>query len=154
MSNTKVIVLTGASRGLGLEVARKLLDQPVLLYGTSRSGDHIPLKPLNAEARLDVLKFDQSKPEDISALVERVKEEQGSVDLLIVNAGFNTLESTPEAVKKIFDINFHGATQVSEPKLRKALVTMSIDCSNVYSHSQGRSSCGRCLFWRFTDSQT
>lgn len=99
----KVIVVTGASRGLGLALARFLEDEnTVIRFARSLEED-------GATAfRVDVGKRDQVK-----AAMDKVAEKYGRIDILINNAGYGLSGATElipeEEVRAIVDTNYLGA---------------------------------------------
>lgn len=100
----KVVVITGVSSGIGLELAKKFIANNDIVYGLSRH-----------DFKLDGLKHiicDVSSSEDCKQAINTIVSEQGRIDLLINNAGMGIAGSventTEEHAKKIFDINFFG----------------------------------------------
>ena len=83
-------MVTGASRGIGLVVARALAREGMNLALAARSV--APLEQLAAELRalgvkVAAIPTDVSKESDLRQLTERTRTEFGSIDLLINNAG-------------------------------------------------------------------
>jgi len=116
---TKVILITGASSGIGAITATYLSEQGFVVYGTSRNP--------NAESRnFDLLKLDVLDKLSIEAAVAEVIEKEGRLDVLINNAGIGItgpIEETPtEEMRKGFETNFFGAIEVIKsvlPQMRK-----------------------------------
>ena len=83
----KTVLITGASGGIGGEIARTLhrVGATVALSGTRVS----PLQALSAELgdRVHVLPCDLSDEDEVTALPKQANEAMGSVDILINNAG-------------------------------------------------------------------
>lgn len=113
----KVVVITGASSGIGLETA-KLFKESCKVYNLSRTSGgiegiiHIPT--------------DVSSEESVRRAFDIISENEGKVDLLINNAGMGisgALEFTETAdAKRIFDVNFFGmffCCKYALPLLRK-----------------------------------
>jgi NAD(P)-dependent dehydrogenase (short-subunit alcohol dehydrogenase family) len=93
----KVAVVTGASRGIGKGVALALADQGATVYVTGRTvtpGSH-PLPGTVGETAAEVdrrggkgiaVQVDHGKDDQVAALFEQVKREQGRLDILVNNA--------------------------------------------------------------------
>jgi short-subunit dehydrogenase len=115
----KVIVITGASSGIGYAMAQFLCKKGHKVYGISRTKIH-EKSILSIQA--DVTNYDQ-----IKAAYEEIYEQEGSIDVIINNAGVGISgsieDSTTEDVKDLFDVNFIGvfhSTKAAIPLLRKS----------------------------------
>src|SRR5260221_4583088 len=112
----KVAVVTGASKGIGAEIARHLAAEGakvVVNYAASKAGaDKVVADIAGAGGKAIAVQADLSKEADIRKLFARVKEAFGRVDVLINNAGiyeFSPLEGvTVEHFHKQFDLNVLG----------------------------------------------
>lgn len=104
---TKVILITGASSGLGKATASYLLAKKYRVFGTSR----IPKKYIN-DSGIRLLPFDLNQPESAQQLVEQVIKITGRIDVLINNAGAGITGPVEEidatAIKSHFTTNFFG----------------------------------------------
>lgn len=94
-------LITGASVGLGEEFARQLAAEGADLVLVARSKDRLTglasrLKQ-NSRAEVTVLPTDLSSAEEVSRLVEEVKNRGLTIDLLINNAGFGIFENFLDA---------------------------------------------------------
>src|SRR5579871_2631627 len=89
----KVVILTGASQGLGAVMAWALADAGATLILTARNEAKLAetLQRLPPGHRAYTLRCDVTAAGDRAALVERVPKEQGRVDVLINNAGVEDL---------------------------------------------------------------
>lgn len=109
-SSPKVVLITGASSGIGKSIAEYLLEKNYKVFGTSRnpSQNHSNSFPLVA--------LDVTKKETISPAVEEVLQKAGKIDVLINNAGVGItgpIEETPdEEIRKAFDTNYFGPLNV------------------------------------------
>lgn len=85
----KVVVITGASRGLGLELATKFVASGDKVFGISRTQDHwASVKKAVPSSNLKLLQADLTKEKDVKSVFAEIKKETGSIDLLINNAGY------------------------------------------------------------------
>ena len=84
----RTALVVGASRGIGLGLVERLLERDWQVIATVRGAAHAPLHDLIEPygARLSVDTVDITRPEQVSALHERVLQ-RGAFDLLLVNAG-------------------------------------------------------------------
>jgi NAD(P)-dependent dehydrogenase (short-subunit alcohol dehydrogenase family) len=117
---SKVVLITGASSGIGLSIANFLLEREFIVYGTSRSSKNAATYAFNLIA-LDVLNV-----ETIQKAVSLVIEKEGKLDVLVNNAGMGItgpVEDTPtDEMRKVFDTNLFGAIDVMKgvlPQMRK-----------------------------------
>ncbi len=114
----KVAVITGASGGIGREVA-KLLAKNYRVYDLSRHGED--------EGSLIHIDTDVTNEESVAAAMERIRAREGKIDLLICNAGMGIAGAAEftalSAAEKQFAVNFFGvflACREAMPLLRKA----------------------------------
>ena len=85
MSNKKIILVTGASSGMGKLSAQDLIKAGHTVYAVARSVDKMKdLEALGAH----IMKMDVTNEEDIEKVVAKVIEEQGRIDVLWNNAGY------------------------------------------------------------------
>ncbi|EHJ51840.1 SDR family NAD(P)-dependent oxidoreductase [Streptococcus macacae] len=124
MSQSTVLFVTGASKGIGLEIVLTGLDQGYTVVGTSRNAQK--LEEAVAAARPDLIghfmavsmTFDEANiQETVKAIIERF----GRIDILVNNAGFAVLgaleEFSLEEVKANFDVNVFGLLAVMQAVL-------------------------------------
>ncbi|KAF4547890.1 Short chain dehydrogenase-like protein 23 [Elsinoe fawcettii] len=114
MSSPKVIVITGANRGIGLAIAERLLNQsfPVHLYACSRSGARLDLTPSSTSSKLHFATLDISSPQSISALRDTISSTENHLDILINNAGTNDTGNTGVPATDVVNVNYHGTKNV------------------------------------------
>ena len=99
----KVILLTGASSGIGFDTARMLARQGHKVYGAARRIEKIePLAPLGVVA----IKMDVTDQASMEAGVQQVIAAEGHIDVLINNAANNP--KVEDASKNLGPIRFHN----------------------------------------------
>jgi 3-oxoacyl-[acyl-carrier protein] reductase len=112
----KVAVVTGASKGIGAEIARQLAADGasvVVGYGGSKAGaDRVVADITGKGGKAVALQADMSKEADIRRLFAESKKAFDKLDILVNNAGiyeFIPLENvTADAFHKMFNINVLG----------------------------------------------
>ena len=112
----KVAVVTGASKGIGAEVARHLaaeVSSVVVNYASSKAGAEKVVAEITGKGGKAVaVQADVASPEDIRRLFAETKRAFGRLDVLVNNAGvydFAPLEAiTPEHFHRQFDLNVLG----------------------------------------------
>lgn len=79
-------LITGANRGIGLELTRQVLSQGHQVLATCRDPDKADeLNALDSQGALQIVRCDIGKPEDINSLVDSLGGK--AIDVLINNAG-------------------------------------------------------------------
>jgi NAD(P)-dependent dehydrogenase (short-subunit alcohol dehydrogenase family) len=120
--------VTGASRGLGLELVRQLLQRGDNVAATTRSAERLlgALSGINT-TRLLALEVDLADPTAVSAAVEAAVERFAHLDVVVNNAGYGMIaaveETTDTEARAMFDVQVFGAWNVlraSIPHLRSA----------------------------------
>jgi len=110
----KVFVVTGGSRGIGLAIAKLLLDQGarVVICGRKEEGLSAATASLNAGERLLAVPAHVAKEEDVDTLMDRTIQTFGRLDGLVNNVGMNIMSTVvdvdPSLWQKIIDTNLNG----------------------------------------------
>ena len=116
MADRKTVLITGASSGLGAEMARHMVDLGWRVFGTSR-------KPRAPEQGIEWLALDVCDDDSVDSALARLFEEVGHLDGLVCNAGFGiygSVEETPlERARAQFETNFFGVLRVLTPVLTR-----------------------------------
>ena len=85
MNKEKVWLVTGAGRGMGVDIAKAALAAGFKVVATGRNTDTVT-KALGEAGNLLVVKLDITKPTDAEAAVKAAIEKFGSIDVLVNNA--------------------------------------------------------------------
>lgn len=116
----KTVVLTGASGGIGVFIARALAREQATVVGVSRSKES--LEQICAEVEVAggrgiSIPFDISKLEDLPVLVQRIHELAGPIDILINNAAIEKYRPfqnyTLEDIQSILTTNLLAPMELS-----------------------------------------
>ncbi|NET33148.1 MAG: SDR family NAD(P)-dependent oxidoreductase [Cyanothece sp. SIO1E1] len=119
----KVIVITGASSGMGKDTALRLLEEGHIVYGAARRIDRMQ-DIVQAGGR--ALALDVTKQESIQQAIKQVLQEQDRIDVLWNNAGYSVNGAVEnisyEEARRQFDVNLFGVAEMTKavlPKMRE-----------------------------------
>jgi uncharacterized protein len=123
----KVVVITGASSGIGEATARQFGKEGANLVLAARRVDRLEMLAkeigaMNSGAETLVVQADLSKLEDIRSMIKQTIDRFGRIDVLVNNAGFGRLDwlENLDPVKDIqaqFDVNVMGVIQTTRQAL-------------------------------------
>ena len=131
----KVILITGASSGIGFDAARTLARQGHRVYAAARRLDR--MEPLKEDGVVPV-RLDVTDEESLQEVVKTVLEREGRVDVLVNNAGygyFGALENVPmEEARRQLEVNVFGLARLCQlvlPSMREQGSGRIINVSSV-----------------------
>ena len=145
MSNRKVAIVTGGTRGMGQAVSITLAKAGMDVIALYRSNE---LSAKETKQKMDeyggshtIIRADVTIKSDIDAVMEQVNKEYGRVDVLVSNAGifgFNFIENmTEEYLDHILAVNFKSAflmTKAVLPYMKKQKSGRIVYASSISSH--------------------
>ncbi len=121
----KIILITGASSGLGLACAEYFAKAGFTVWGVSRGSDQGQRKL--GDAIIHTAKMDVTDETSVNETVQMILKKEGSIGIVLHCAGFGiagSAEDTPiEAVKEQLDTNYLGVLRVNKaimPSMRAA----------------------------------
>lgn len=122
----KIIVVTGASRGIGREIAKTLSrenNKVIACYNNSEKEATILKEELEKEnKKIDIIKGDISKREDCKKIVEYVINKYKKIDVLINNAGISTYnlftDITDEEWDRTINTNLNSVFYMSQETVK------------------------------------
>lgn len=142
MTKNRIALVTGANKGIGLEIARQLAQAGLhVIIGARDDGraraavDDLASQGLTAQS----LRLDVTDAASICAAASKIRQEHGRLDILVNNAGiFDPADGTPgkasiNAVRRVFETNFFGALAVTQemlPLLREAAAGRIVNLSS------------------------
>jgi NAD(P)-dependent dehydrogenase (short-subunit alcohol dehydrogenase family) len=108
----KVAVITGGSSGIGLETAKRFVEEGAFVYITGRRQAELDKAVQLIGRGVRAIRADIANEGDLDRLYALVQAEKGSIDVLVANAGFleerKLGEITADHFDKTFDINARG----------------------------------------------
>lgn len=119
----KVVLITGASSGIGYNTAEVLAKQGHCVYAAARRMELMePLK----EFGVHILKMDVTDEDSMDLGIKRILQEQGRIDVLVNNAGYGYLGAIEDVsmveARRQLEVNLFGLarlTQMVLPVMRK-----------------------------------
>ena len=112
--NDMVVVITGASAGIGKALAERLSARGAKLVLAARRVERLAELNRQMSNRHLVVRADVARREDCQAIVDRALERFGRIDTLVCNAGYGSYrtvaETSPEEMRRLFATNVFGST--------------------------------------------
>jgi NAD(P)-dependent dehydrogenase (short-subunit alcohol dehydrogenase family) len=108
----KVAVITGANSGIGLETAKRFVEEGAQVVITGRRKDELDKAAAEIGENVVAVQGDVSHLEDLDRLYAEVKAKFGHIDILFANAGLGQVAPlgavTEEHFDREFDVNVKG----------------------------------------------
>jgi len=137
MDKKKVWLVTGASKGLGLSLVKRLLTEGYKVAATSRSVESLE-QEVGTSANFLPLKVNVTDEESVNGAIGKTLEKFGNIDIVVNNAGFAQLGTLEELgdneARGNFDVNVFGLLNVMRnvmPHLRNKKSGHIINISSI-----------------------
>ena len=115
----KKILITGASRGIGKDIALKAKEKGYKVLGTSTTKEGVELINENG---IQGLQLNLSKQESIESFIKILIQEHADIDVLVNNAGITkdniVLRMTEDEWMDVLNVNLNGAFKISKIVLK------------------------------------
>ena len=136
----KVALITGGGRGIGRATAIELAKEGVnvgLVGRTLENLEKVKEELKDYDIKVSVASADVSDLDDITAAVEKIRQELGEIDRLLNNAGISKfgkfMELTPEEWTNIVDVNVKGVYYTTRAVLPEMVERQAGDIINISS---------------------
>lgn len=140
--DTRVALVTGANKGIGLEIARQLAQAGVFVIVAARDRERARVAVAGLASQglaATSVRIDVNDPASVAEAAEAIDAAHGRLDILVNNAGIVDASdgppsaAAPEAVRRILETNFVGAlvvTQAMLPLLRRSSAARIVNLSS------------------------
>lgn len=169
MEKIKSALVTGANKGIGKAVARRLAGQGYKVFAAARNADRgqAMVDELRGDGlNVDFVLLDVTDPGTIAMAAAKIGEVAGHLDLLVNNAGIalemaGPAEADPDKLRQTYEVNLVGpvvVTQAMLPLLRagagKSIVNVSSEMGSLGLHSDPAFPFGQMLAFAYNSSKT
>jgi short-subunit dehydrogenase len=141
--DTRAIV-TGASSGIGRQIALELARQGARLVVTARRADRLATLADEIAAgggRVETVAGDVSDPAVRQQTIDAARSAYGGLDMLVNNAGIGAMglfeDGQPETVRRVMEVNFFALvemTRLALPLLREGRTPIVVNVGSVLGH--------------------
>ncbi|MFC5702986.1 SDR family NAD(P)-dependent oxidoreductase [Cohnella faecalis] len=117
----RVVLVTGASSGIGALTAKLLAERGAIPILTARSSDKLAELSASIRSEHAVFAMDVQREEQVSEVVAEVHRRYGRIDVLLNNAGYGEFvpfaEATMAHFQDMMDVNYMGVVRCSKAVL-------------------------------------
>jgi carbonyl reductase 1 len=118
----RIILITGANKGIGFEIVKKLVQQPlsntnnvILLGSRDLKRGQEALRQLGSPLNVHLLQVDTSSKESITHAFNEINQKySGQLDVIINNAGISPKDDSAQAARETLATNYYGIKILNE----------------------------------------
>jgi NAD(P)-dependent dehydrogenase (short-subunit alcohol dehydrogenase family) len=136
--DNKTAVITGGSSGIGLAAAKLLANEGAHVFITGRRAEALVNAKAEIGTAVTTVQGDISNLDDLDRLWAQVKQERGSVDVIVANAAFVQMATLADATPEHFDATFGTNARGAFFTVQKALPLLNDGGSIVLMSSNTR----------------
>ena len=111
----QIVLVTGASSGIGLAIAKEFINKGFKVYGTTRNPEKIEME---YTGKIVFLPLEITDQQSRKTCVEQILNLEGNIDILVNNAGYGQMgplaEMPVEIMRKQFDVNLIGPASITQ----------------------------------------
>lgn len=129
----KVTLVTGASSGIGREIARHLAQRGARVFGTARNP-----KSASPVPGVELVRMDVTDDASLNEAIQGIVQQAGPIEILVNNAGYGLTgaleETSVKEAREQFETNFFGVLRVTNavlPGMREAGYGRIVNISSV-----------------------
>jgi NADP-dependent 3-hydroxy acid dehydrogenase YdfG len=112
MTDSTIILVTGASSGIGEAVVRRLAAEGHVVVAGARREDRLTELAASVDGTIEPVRLDVTDRADVQSFVDGARERHGRVDVLVNNAGVMPLSRLDSLLvdewDRMFDVNVRG----------------------------------------------
>ncbi|WP_176717326.1 SDR family NAD(P)-dependent oxidoreductase [Vulcanibacillus modesticaldus] len=137
MLKDKVVVITGASSGVGAEIAKLLAQKGATTLLMARSLEKLKKVSSQIEGKHEIYQMDVTSTEQVFQTMDDVLSKYGKIDILINNAGFGVfdyfIDASLKDYEEMMDTNYMGMVRCTKAVLPSMLKRNSGHIINIAS---------------------
>ncbi len=119
--NGSVVLITGASRGIGRAIARAASARGAAVGLVARSADELDSLAAQLDGQSKAVPADISDPDSVEHAVNEIEAELGPIDIIVNNAGAGAygafVDESPETFERLLATNYLGGVHVTRAVL-------------------------------------